>query len=171
MIPRLIELATWAAAIWLIRRDTAQRPGISPALWIPTLWIGILLSRPMSAWLGWGGGAGGAESMEGSPVDALFYFLLIIAAALVLNKRQVNWCEIISDKLASVLVLRLPSGHCSLGRVAYCIIQALVQRFWKYTSGSCHSHRGEPAASASSRHLALCLHIHPALGGLYSLLS
>jgi exopolysaccharide production protein ExoQ len=96
MIPRLIALVTWAGAIWLIRRDTAQRQGVSSALWIPTLWIGILLSRPMSAWLGWGGGAGGAESMEGSPVDALFYFLLIIASAIVLNKRQVNWGEIIS---------------------------------------------------------------------------
>jgi exopolysaccharide production protein ExoQ len=93
---RLIALATWAGAIWLIRRDTAQRPGISPALWIPTLWIGILLSRPISAWLGLGGSGGGADSMEGSPFDALFYFLLIIAAAVVLNKRQVNWCEIIS---------------------------------------------------------------------------
>ena len=93
---RLIALATWAGAIWLIRRDTAQRPGISSALWIPTLWIGILLSRPMSAWVGWGGGAGGAESMEGSPLDALFYFLLIIAAAVVLNKRQINWCELMS---------------------------------------------------------------------------
>jgi exopolysaccharide production protein ExoQ len=94
---RLIALATWAAAIWLIRRDTAQKSGLSSALWIPTLWAGILMSRSVSAWVGFGGGAGGAASMEGSSIDALFYFSMIIAATITLSKRQLNWSEVFSS--------------------------------------------------------------------------
>ena len=94
---RLIALITWAAAIWLIRRDTAGRVGVSTALWIPTLWAGILISRPLSAWVGFGGGAGGAASMEGSPLDALFYFAMIVASGIILSRRNVNWSEVISS--------------------------------------------------------------------------
>jgi exopolysaccharide production protein ExoQ len=93
----LIAVATWGLAIWLIWRDTSHRPGLSPALWIPTLWAGILLSRPLSAWTGFGGARGGTGSMEGSSTDALFYFAMIVAAAIILSKRQLNWSTVVSS--------------------------------------------------------------------------
>jgi exopolysaccharide production protein ExoQ len=76
-------------SVWLIRRDTAQREGISAALWIPTVWLGILASRPVSAWLGVGGG--NVDTLDGSPVDRMFYLLMILAALFTLSRRQVDW--------------------------------------------------------------------------------
>lgn len=85
---QLILLSFLIFAVWLIRRDTASRSGISSALWIPTLWLGIIASRPVSAWLGTGGGA---DTLDGSPVDRYFYLALIAAALFTLSRRPVNW--------------------------------------------------------------------------------
>jgi len=90
---RLIALAFWIFAIWLIRRDTALRKGISSALWIPTIWAFILLSRPITMWVGFGAGS---DSLEGSPLDRLFYFAIIFLALHTLSKRNVNWSLMLS---------------------------------------------------------------------------
>jgi exopolysaccharide production protein ExoQ len=90
---RLILIAFLIFAFWLIRRDTARRPGISGALWIPTLWVGILASRPVSAWVGFGGGT---DTLEGSPLDRLFFFGFIFAAFIIVSRRQINWSDVFS---------------------------------------------------------------------------
>ncbi|MES2693322.1 MAG: O-antigen ligase family protein [Verrucomicrobiota bacterium] len=83
----LILLTCLAATFWFVRRDIATRPGVSSAIWIPTLWVGILASRPISLWLGLGGG----NTLEGSPLDRLFFFGMIVAAAIVLARRGFTW--------------------------------------------------------------------------------
>src|SRR4051812_4788833 len=97
---RIILLVSIGFMVWLIRRDTALRKGISPALWIPTLWAGILSSRPVSAWIGFGGGS---DSMEGSPLDRVFYFGFILWALIILSKRRVNWSVLVSKNWAVFL--------------------------------------------------------------------
>ncbi|MDP3068885.1 MAG: O-antigen ligase family protein [Opitutaceae bacterium] len=71
-------------AAWLIRRDIAMRPGLSLGLWIPTLWVGIIASRPVSAWIGFGGSA---DTLDGSPADRMFYLTMIVAAFITLSRR------------------------------------------------------------------------------------
>ena len=89
---QLILLSFVMFAAWLIRRDTARREGVSGAVWIPTLWVGIIASRPISTWLGLGGGGADYEySLEGSPADRLFFFVMIVAALIVLLRRRVAW--------------------------------------------------------------------------------
>jgi exopolysaccharide production protein ExoQ len=78
----------------LIKNDIAQREGVSAAVWIPTLWVGILLSRPVTFWLHFGGGD---DALEGSPLDRLFYFGLILAAMVVVHRRKVSWRQFISQ--------------------------------------------------------------------------
>jgi exopolysaccharide production protein ExoQ len=90
---RLILIAFLVFAVWLIRRDTARRSGISGALWIPTLWVGILASRPLSAWVGFGGGT---DTLEGSPLDRLFFFGFIFAAFIIVWRRQIDWSDVFS---------------------------------------------------------------------------
>src|SRR5438093_8867161 len=90
---RLILIAFLVFAVWLIRRDTARRSGISGALWIPTLWVGILASRPLSAWVGFGGGT---DTLEGSPLDRLFFFGFILAAFIIVSRRQVDWSDVLT---------------------------------------------------------------------------
>lgn len=83
------------AAVWrLVKRDNRLRDGISVALWIPTLWVGIISSRSVSAWLGFGGGE---DTLEGSPLDRLFYFVMIVAALIVLARRRVKWSRLIAE--------------------------------------------------------------------------
>lgn len=79
---------------WLVKRDIVRRgKGVSGAIWIPTIWVGILASRPVSAWLGFGGAT---DSLEGSPLDRLFYFGFIASAFIVLAKRRFNWPEAVA---------------------------------------------------------------------------
>jgi O-antigen ligase len=87
-MPHLILFSFLIFAVWLIRQDTKRREGISSALWIPTLWVGIIASRPVSAWTGIGGSG---DTLDGSPVDRAFYLSLILAALLVLSRRAVDW--------------------------------------------------------------------------------
>jgi exopolysaccharide production protein ExoQ len=88
--------ATVAFALWAIQRDNARRDGASAALWIPTLWLGILASRPLSCWLGHGVPDGPQYSMEGSPIDGTFFLVLIVAASVVVVNRQPNWSSFVS---------------------------------------------------------------------------
>jgi exopolysaccharide production protein ExoQ len=100
MIPHLVLLAAFAIFWWLIKRDTAARKGTSCATWVPTLWVGIIASRNLSAWLGFGGAT---DSLEGSPLDRLFFFGMIIAAFVVLSRRRLIWSSIIADNWAIFL--------------------------------------------------------------------
>ena len=45
-------------------------------------------------WLGFGGGA---DTLEGSPLDRLFYFGIILLALITLSRRNVNWSQLISQ--------------------------------------------------------------------------
>lgn len=83
----LILVACLATTVWLVRRDVAARPGVSSAIWIPTLWVGILASRPVSLWFGTGTG----DTLEGSPLDRLFFFAMIFASLVVLSRRWIAW--------------------------------------------------------------------------------
>ena len=86
----LLFLVTTGAGIWAIRRDTAARPGVSAAIWIPTIWLAILASRPFSLWFD----AGAATTLEGSPLDRAVFIALITAAAFVHARRPVPWREV-----------------------------------------------------------------------------
>ena len=44
--------------LWFIRLDAKSRQSVSDALWIPTLWVGVISSKSISAWPGTGGGDG-----------------------------------------------------------------------------------------------------------------
>lgn len=67
-----------------------REPGVrtSHALWIPTIWLMIVSSRSVSAWLSINRGVTLAEQYsDSSPVDAAAYGILIFAAVLALNWR------------------------------------------------------------------------------------
>ncbi|HLX68554.1 MAG TPA: O-antigen ligase family protein [Verrucomicrobiae bacterium] len=93
-MPRLILFVSFYLFWRLIKRDIASRPGVSSAIWIPTIWLGILASRPISSWIGFGGGS---DTLEGSPMDRLFFFVMIFAAMIVLSRRGVLWSAVISE--------------------------------------------------------------------------
>jgi hypothetical protein len=89
----LVLLFFSSFAFWLIRRDNRRRSGISATLWVPTIWVAVALSRPLSMWLGFGGGT---DSLEGSPLDRLFHFFVIGWSFVILSRRRLNWEQIIA---------------------------------------------------------------------------
>jgi hypothetical protein len=71
----------------LLRRDRLLSQGLSSGLWIPTLWVLYCASRPVSNWLGGGGG----DVEEGSGADRIFLVTLIVSALVVLARRRFDW--------------------------------------------------------------------------------
>jgi exopolysaccharide production protein ExoQ len=76
---------------WLLRLDLKQAVGISRASWIPTCWMLVTASRPLSYW------TPGAVSGEvsGSSLDRGFQIALLGSALLILVRRRFNWGEAI----------------------------------------------------------------------------
>src|SRR5215469_13289670 len=71
---------------WLDRAPEAQ---ISKALWIPTTWLMIMCSRPVSMWLGVSSNASTQTIyVEGSPVDGAVFTALTLAGLAVVFARK-----------------------------------------------------------------------------------
>jgi exopolysaccharide production protein ExoQ len=90
MPPQLALYLSLGFTCWLFYRYREREAGVSTALWIPLAWLIILSSRPVSAWMG-AGETTAEQQLDGSPVDSLIFLVLIVAGAIVLSKRRVDW--------------------------------------------------------------------------------
>lgn len=91
---------------WLDREPGSQ---VSKALWIPVTWVLINGSRPISQWLQLGAPITSADQyMEGSPLDAAGFAILLVAGVLVLIKRREQVREVIEKNLPIMLFF----GYC-----------------------------------------------------------
>jgi exopolysaccharide production protein ExoQ len=94
MPPVLALVLTLAAIFFLFWRDSRKKNDVSSAIWIPVLWFVISGSRFVSQWLEIFGVHLGAASLEdGSPIDAVIFFGMIVAGLYVLKQRSVNLSE------------------------------------------------------------------------------
>ena len=73
------------AGLFYLDRDKSIRT--SKALWLPVVYLWIIGSRAVSVWLGMQPPSGTNAQLEGSPVDAAFFGILLIAAICVLAHR------------------------------------------------------------------------------------
>ena len=78
---------------WLLVRDVRRRPSVGAAIWIPTLLLIVIGSRPLSLWFG----ASPSDYPEGNPIDRFFYLSLIIGAWLITLSRRVKWTELFTS--------------------------------------------------------------------------
>jgi exopolysaccharide production protein ExoQ len=98
MIPNIILWAFFLVAAVLVRRDVAARKDVSRAIWIPTWWVAILASRPVSFWLGgWGSGD---STLEGNYVDAAGFFILIVLSCATVYRRRVSLGVVLANNAA-----------------------------------------------------------------------
>lgn len=66
------------------------------ALWLPLLWLMIIEARSVSFWLGIEDELVSADSsLDGTPLDRNIFLALMIAGAVVLWKRKIDWSRII----------------------------------------------------------------------------
>src|SRR5215469_12882583 len=99
MPPPVALLLCLCFIAWLFWRNPERKAGVSCALWIPLAWLFLVSSRAISVWLGMGGASEapsriGGDSAEGSPLDSLVYLALIIAGAMVLSRRRLDWASL-----------------------------------------------------------------------------
>jgi exopolysaccharide production protein ExoQ len=77
--------------LFFLDRDKSER--ISKALWVPVIWLAIVGSRPISAWLGVRPTiADQNQILDGSPLDRVVYEFLLIAGIAILIRRR-NWTK------------------------------------------------------------------------------
>ena len=100
MPPQLAAALFVGFALWMFLRDRKRSATVSAAAWLPLIWVAIVGSRPVTLWFG------GSLSMEspddylkGSPVDMVIFLSLIVAGALVLIRRRVNWNTLVAGNI------------------------------------------------------------------------
>jgi exopolysaccharide production protein ExoQ len=98
-MPRVALLMCIMFIIWLYVRDRKLRPMASWALWIPLLWVMIVGTRGSSYWfsLEVDRSLSSAAYLEGSPADRNIYLSLIIAGAVILWRRHLEWGRVFSS--------------------------------------------------------------------------
>jgi exopolysaccharide production protein ExoQ len=83
---------------FLFRRDFREKPNVTGSLWLPTLWMIIMASRPPGQWLRIVGvPVVGRSWEEGNPLDAAVFLLLTVAGIVVLYRRRVSVAEVVRD--------------------------------------------------------------------------
>jgi len=102
--------------LFYLDRDAGART--MKAVWIPVLWFLIGGSRPVSVWLNIGSSVSQAQQyLEGSPLDAAVFGILIVGSVLILNRR--------ADQVREILGRNTPM----LIYFAYCAISILWSDF------------------------------------------
>jgi len=89
MDPRIATFVVVLGVALLLALDRDREIRTSAALWIPVAWLSIAASRTVSQWLGIQPFLETSdELLEGSPLDALMYFALMVVGLAVLATRR-----------------------------------------------------------------------------------
>lgn len=123
----VVVFLTWAlSTLWLfwLNRDEDKR--VSKALWLPTIMLCIVGSRPVSAWLqafmgvdpsaAWNSGNQVDAQLDGSPLDAAVYSILLLCGLAVMWQRARRSMSVlkVSTPVALYLTYTLLSVSWSL---------------------------------------------------------
>lgn len=95
---QILLFACWGLICWLLLQDRLWRQRGSWALLIPGGWLAVQGSRPLSYWLGGGGGG------DSHPINTLWYALILIATLIILARRGIVWSAFISRNKALVAI-------------------------------------------------------------------
>jgi exopolysaccharide production protein ExoQ len=101
MPPPLALALTLLFIAYLFGREFRQPYKPSLALWIPCIWLLILGSRAVSAWLNLGQPVPEDFHIEdGSPLDRIVFVLMMVAGLIVLVKRRIVWSQVFRNNVA-----------------------------------------------------------------------
>jgi exopolysaccharide production protein ExoQ len=92
MSPTIALFVYGCMVVGLLILDIRRKPEVSGCLWIPLVWLMILASRPMSAWLNPSTALDTSGVVEaGSATDRNLDIALMVAGVSVLYGRRVDW--------------------------------------------------------------------------------
>lgn len=87
--------------LFLLRLERRQSPEATVALWIPTLWMLVIASKPLAIWFQ----SGGTTIEEGSELDRAFLTVLLCLGLIILAKRKFNWSNAIKENIWLMLLI------------------------------------------------------------------
>jgi exopolysaccharide production protein ExoQ len=103
-VPRALALFLCTVfVLFLLRLERKHAPEVSHVLWIPTIWMLLIGSKPLGIWFGYGIEAGDVES--GSPLDRLFLSGLLCLGLLILARRKFDWSSAIKSNKWIILLI------------------------------------------------------------------
>lgn len=99
MPPTIASIIVMGFVAFLLRREIQAKPNVTKAWWLPFLWFFLISTRTLAQWIQTftGGMDEGSSNEEGTPIDAGFFFLLIIAGMVVLQRRQFSLGVFVRD--------------------------------------------------------------------------
>lgn len=101
MPPQVALIICTIFVLWLLYLDHLQAPEVSFALWIPTIWMLLIATKPLGLWFGVG-----AEDMEsGNPLDRAVLSGIFCLGLLILAKRRFIWSNAIKENIFLILLL------------------------------------------------------------------
>jgi exopolysaccharide production protein ExoQ len=101
-LPPILALGLFSGfVIFLLWLERKQSPGVTRYLWIPTIWMLLIASRPIGNWFP----QAGADPALGSPLDRAFLLALLFLTIFVLVKRNFRWAEAIKDNIWVILLI------------------------------------------------------------------
>jgi exopolysaccharide production protein ExoQ len=105
-MPPFLALLLWLVfLIGLLYFDPAKESRISPALWVPLIWMFIVGSRLPSQWLGGSVGTAAQAFEEGNPLDRTILFILILLAIGILMSRSFQWGDFFAHNFVLTVFL------------------------------------------------------------------
>lgn len=105
MPPILALLLCAGFVFFLLRLERKQTPDVSHALWIPTIWMLYIASKPLAVWFAPAPQFAGGDVDVGSPLDRNFLTVLLGAGLFVLVRRKFDWFGTLREHRWLVLLL------------------------------------------------------------------
>ena len=109
--------------LFYLNRDKSVRT--SKALWIPVIYLWVLGSRPVSFWMGVPQPDVGAITAEGSPIDGVFFGVLLILTLGILARRKKR----VLSLLGGCGPLLVYFGYCLLS-IVWSDFQEVAAKRW-----------------------------------------
>ena len=93
-MPRQLALLLCTVfVLFLLRIERRQAPSVSLTLWIPTIWMLCIASKPLGVWFGSTGG----DAESGSLLDQLFLSALLCLGLFTLASKREVWSNAIKE--------------------------------------------------------------------------
>src|SRR5690349_6132708 len=92
---------------FLIVRDCyRRRRSVSTAIWVPTMLVMVLSSRPASLWVSGRGARLGIEhanELATSPIDQIFFLTVLSLCLVIASARGMKWGRLLTANSAIIL--------------------------------------------------------------------
>ena len=117
MPPQVALFLSLGLSTVLLWRELRRHPEVSAAVWIPCIWLMILGSRSVSAWLNLNTPNSADTLLDGSPLDRAIFTMLMACALVILWRRRTPWLSILTNNPALTIFF------------AYCAVSVLWSDF------------------------------------------